>query len=89
MLTDLHIFSTPDYEEVVFGIPSICIHGFTPHQHLNGWTDIIHICYARVYSSQVSAQGIRTFQLQEIGAIWIGSKTQNSDFLTNGSTAFD
>lgn len=51
MLTDLHVFSTPDYEIVVFGIPSVCKHGFALHQHLNGWTDVVHIWYSGVYSS--------------------------------------
>jgi hypothetical protein len=57
---DLHILSTPKYEEVAFGILSIClyvcIYGYVSCYCLNSWLDVILIQYLRVYSLQMSTR---------------------------------
>jgi hypothetical protein len=40
ILIDLHIFSTPERD-----MPSVCMYICVPCQHLNSWTDFIHIRY--------------------------------------------
>jgi hypothetical protein len=41
ILVDLHVFSHPEYENVVFGILSLRVYGCAPRLRLNGWADFI------------------------------------------------
>jgi hypothetical protein len=49
ILTDLHVFSLREYEEVVFG-SSLCKYVCPPWYFLKAWTNLIHIWYLRYLS---------------------------------------
>jgi hypothetical protein len=87
---DLHILSSPEYEKVVCGCQlHVCMYGYVPCCCLNGWTDFIHINYLRVPSAIGRCLMNMNILAPKIGALQMGTKTQNDIFLKTRSNNFD
>jgi hypothetical protein len=89
----IYVFSIPEYEKVVSGMPTACFYVCKQEyvRHYGTWTVWRIFLYSAIkgLSTVGRCPMNRNILAQKYGALHRGSQTQNCDFLENRSNDFD
>jgi hypothetical protein len=88
---DLHVWSAPEHEKVVFVIPSECLYVCMDVRLASTWTAgrIVFIFGIQEFIHHMSVPGEYEHSSSKNRGSWNEPNTQNCDILENGSSDFN